>query len=404
VFLLLRPTVCTLAIPSRIDLDTLYVQSSPSFLYSSSIAILKMNIHRWDPSARPNCNTYKQPLHEVHDRQMSTGDYWRNCQACRDINTSERRMQYGRGPVRHFQNLSTYERAAQLGGIQDLGMPGDQDKTKIIGSSFGGTDFEFHTLQRPKTPPRGSQRTPQGSSFAEIGNGWQPSYRAKVDGKTKQPKCSVCDDECSTTDFPRLTRCSHEPDVCGTCFEGWLDSRMQNTSWDRIKCPTITCSILLNDGEMQLCALPVTYMRYAILTTTTIYELTRPSYRYQELSARSVLNNDPEFQNCLRPGCSSGQFHKSESDGNIFCCHECGFLVCTTHNESFHTGETCKEYDCHTKPIRKVEDDASVRKIERTAKKCPGNACGIWIQKNQGCDYMTCKSISTSSSRSHDGS
>jgi hypothetical protein len=71
-------------------------------------------------------------------------------------------MQYGRGPVRHFQNLSTYERAAQLGGIQDLGMPGDQDKTKIIGSSFGGTDFEFHTLQRPKTPPRGSQRTPQG--------------------------------------------------------------------------------------------------------------------------------------------------------------------------------------------------------------------------------------------------
>ncbi|KAH4191042.1 hypothetical protein HBI23_230570 [Parastagonospora nodorum] len=148
---------------------------------------------------------------------------------------------------------------------------------------------------------------------------------------------------------------------------------MQNTSWDRIKCPTITCSILLNDGEMQLCALPLTYTRY------------------QELSARSVLNNDPEFQNCLRPGCSSGQFHNSDSDGNIFCCHECGFLVCTTHNEPFHTGETCKEYDCRTKSIRKVEDDASIRKIERTAKKCPGNACGIWIQKNQGCDHMTCR-------------
>jgi len=391
-----------------------------------------MNIHRQDLSARPNCRTCRRTLHEVHDRQMSTGVYWRNCQSCRGINTSERRMQYGRGPVHHFRNLETYERATQLGRLQNRGMPKKQEMMNMYESSFGGTEFEFHIPTPTKTLPSGTLFTTLSSgihptpkrivnierafratvpesmststSFADTGNSWRPSYRAKVDAKMKQLKCSVCGDGCSTTNFPRLTRCSHEPDVCGPCFENWLDSRMQNTSWDRIKCPATTCSNLLNDTKMKLCALPVTYMRYAVLATTTLYELTLPSYRYQELSARSVLNNDPEFQVCLRPGCSSGQFHNSESDGNIFCCHECSFLVCTTHNEPFHTGETCREYDRRTDSSRKAEDDASIRKIERTAKMCPGTACGIWIQKNHGCDHMTCKSFLTSSLRSNNGS
>jgi hypothetical protein len=113
--------------------------------------------------------------------------------------------------------------------------------------------------------------------------------------------------------------------------------------------------------------------------------------RYDELSTRSVLSNIPNFRHCLRPGCESGQIHDSGAEGNIFRCNACDFLVCTTHDEAFHMGETCEEYDRRKSHRHQGENDASIKKIKKMAKRCPGEDCGVWIEKNNGCDHMTCK-------------
>jgi hypothetical protein len=39
---------------------------------------------------------------------------------------------------------------------------------------------------------------------------------------------------------------------------------------------------------------------------------------------------------------------------------------------------------------KRAEERASERLVKQIAKSCPGPGCGAKIQKNEGCDHMTC--------------
>ncbi|KAH9868355.1 hypothetical protein J1614_007427 [Plenodomus biglobosus] len=60
-----------------------------------------------------------------------------------------------------------------------------------------------------------------------------------------------------------------------------------------------------------------------------------------------------------------------------------------------HEGETCDEYECRTSAQQHAEqiaqEEASLAAIAHFSKKCPGPGCGYNIEKNNGCDHMTCK-------------
>lgn len=119
--------------------------------------------------------------------------------------------------------------------------------------------------------------------------------------------------------------------------------------------------------------------------------------RFDALSAREALNDDPNFRWCRRAGCKSGQIHENGTDGNIFRCIVCNFKVCTVHEDTWHEGETCEEYDYRTSGRKerdqKAQEEASLKAIGELTKKCPGKRgkCGWNIEKNDGCDHMTCK-------------
>ena len=89
----------------------------------------------------------------------------------------------------------------------------------------------------------------------------------------------------------------------------------------------------------------------------------------------------------MRDGCGSWQVHNNETDGRVFCCVTCGFLVCTIHDEPFHKDETCAEYDERMKRFSQ-HNEASQKEVERISKPCPG--CGIPIERIDGCDLVTC--------------
>jgi hypothetical protein len=98
-----------------------------------------------------------------------------------------------------------------------------------------------------------------------------------------------------------------------------------------------------------------------------------------------------DFYWCTTPNCVSGQIHISGSDGPIFICHACNGRSCIVHNIAWHEGETCNEYTYRMSPRRKrAEERASERLVKQIAKSCPGPGCGARIQKNEGCDHMTC--------------
>lgn len=51
--------------------------------------------------------------------------------------------------------------------------------------------------------------------------------------------CSVCSDDKKITEMPRqITEgCEHKPTICKDCLQQWIQSSMDTSEWDRLKCP-----------------------------------------------------------------------------------------------------------------------------------------------------------------------
>ncbi|KAF2489028.1 hypothetical protein BU16DRAFT_221230 [Lophium mytilinum] len=152
----------------------------------------------------------------------------------------------------------------------------------------------------------------------------------ELNAAPKKRECAVCAESYPIPDLPSLMNCEHEPQVCNECYQGWIASELNSKSWKEIKCPEEGCKQILCHAEVQ---------EYA---TSEVYA------KFDALSAREALNDDPNFRWCRGPNCKSGQIHESDVSGNIFVCVDCGFKVCTVHEGVWHEGETCEEYNYRT--------------------------------------------------------
>ncbi|KAF2205923.1 hypothetical protein GQ43DRAFT_361380 [Delitschia confertaspora ATCC 74209] len=202
----------------------------------------------------------------------------------------------------------------------------------------------------------------------KLENIWLPS--------TTTRDCAVCSDATPIPEFPALPDCQHEPETCASCYRSWIESEVNSKSWNEIKCPGHKCNTILQHCHVQQYAAP------------EVYE------KFDHLSAISALNSDPNFRWCSARNCQSGQIHISGVEGNIFTCVSCGHRVCVIHNNIWHEDETCEEYDYRTSGKKERDQNrqeaASAKKIKELTKKCPGKRCGWGIEKNEGCDHMTC--------------
>jgi hypothetical protein len=132
---------------------------------------------------------------------------------------------------------------------------------------------------------------------------------------------------------------------------------------------------------------------------------------YDKLTMRNAVSDLEEFAWCLRPGCGNGQLNVENN--HYMICQACGYRQCLHHKIAWHRGETCEEYDYRVSG-RKAEDEAREKREESkreeqhdaerklreekkteamigsVSKLCP-DQCGRRIQRNHGCDHMTCK-------------
>lgn len=78
-------------------------------------------------------------------------------------------------------------------------------------------------------------------------------------------------------------------------------------------------------------------------------------------------------------------FDEDESEFNCPLCHKIYCLKCKV---PFHNGLSCKEFN-----INRVFDKNDEKFIEFVKgakyKQCP--SCLFWVEKNEGCDHMTCR-------------
>jgi hypothetical protein len=111
---------------------------------------------------------------------------------------------------------------------------------------------------------------------------------------------------------------------------------------------------------------------------STLYE----SYTKFELDRH--LEQSSEFVWCAH-GCGSDLLKESVAMNNTVKCINCHKVTCFLHKCPWHDGMTCKEFDL----CRANEQlHASQRWIDAHTKKCP--KCHSHIEKNEGCDHMTC--------------
>jgi predicted RNA-binding protein YlqC (UPF0109 family) len=73
--------------------------------------------------------------------------------------------------------------------------------------------------------------------------------------------CAVCSETIAIHEFPALTNCDHDPQVCAVCYKSWIASELDRKSCKEMACPESGCKRLLKHGEVQQYAAPEVYAR-----------------------------------------------------------------------------------------------------------------------------------------------
>lgn len=168
--------------------------------------------------------------------------------------------------------------------------------------------------------------------------------------------------------------CNHERDVCKKCVGRTIDLEVNGKgNSTKILCPHTGCASELAHSDVQREATPAVFERF------------------DQLLLRKMLQEEPCFRWCAHGTCGSGQIvedlNLSNAGWNTFLrCHQCHQRTCVYHRCVWHTERTCKQYEADG---RNSDEVGLLQYFEREGvKRCP--KCGHAIEKNGGCDHMTC--------------
>eukprot|EP00128_Syssomonas_multiformis_P019004 Colp12_sorted_trinity150504_noHs@150 len=188
-----------------------------------------------------------------------------------------------------------------------------------------------------------------------------PSFFGRVLHPRKE-NCTICFEP--SDNILLSFECKHKPNICKDCAEQFLDSKKELLE---ISCPTLDCGVRLTIDDIKRNA------------TKAAFE------RHDFVLLRATLLNDPNYRDCPYADCGKGQIHEGilQEQPKVLCLY-CQQFYCFKHNVPWHEGKTCKQYD---KEYAKL-NDASASYLRKNTKKCP--QCTSPIEKNHGCDHMTC--------------
>ena len=181
---------------------------------------------------------------------------------------------------------------------------------------------------------------------------------------------SCCLDE-TVVDIPtgKLTsRCLKTREVCEPCVRLHVNTQIaKNGRYEDIPCICMPgCTEVMSHEDLKG------------------YLNARTSHIRDNGLLRKALAADPRFRWCMRPGCGSGQIHIDGDDCPIMKCHVCGFKTCFTHRCEWHSEQTCTQYTA------KRSEEAAEALMRKTGKFKPCPKCKVIIEKDGGCDHMTC--------------
>ncbi|KEQ63312.1 uncharacterized protein M437DRAFT_11045, partial [Aureobasidium melanogenum CBS 110374] len=181
--------------------------------------------------------------------------------------------------------------------------------------------------------------------------------------------CVVCFKDQPLSSFPDIShdsRHQHGANTCRTCFNRYLIQQV-NAGNARARC--VECQEPLRYADVKI-----------IVSKTTLM-------KYDKNLLKAFVEEDVDFYYCMSAKCKSGQIHIGGEDMPIFCCKVCNHKHCMACEIPWHEGETCDQYQArHDEEIIQTEQAEAL--IAAVTMPCP--KCKVRIEKDGGCDHMTC--------------
>ncbi|CAG9315338.1 unnamed protein product [Blepharisma stoltei] len=185
----------------------------------------------------------------------------------------------------------------------------------------------------------------------------EPAIREPID-------CPICLEEIPDEESIPLEQCGHN--FHQLCMYKYLETKVEARQFP-ILCPLDTCKIEIDMYDLKERLGPYLYQLYE-------------DYTFKEY----VQNHQDECTCCPTADCTYVFIPDSNTE---FSCPVCTKHYCLRCRCIFHQNLTCEEYIAANGNV----EDAQFLKFVRGAKfkQCP--QCRFWVEKNQGCDHMTCR-------------
>ncbi|KAF9237439.1 hypothetical protein BU15DRAFT_48647 [Melanogaster broomeanus] len=206
-----------------------------------------------------------------------------------------------------------------------------------------------------------------------------PSLRHAAPTPKPEPfVCPICYDD-SQTAFSALA-CDHA--YCAGCWSAYITSKIREEGEHAIRCMAESCALIAPDP----------FVRSALGEDTPTWE------RFNELLARHFVSSNPNLKYCPYPSCtftvSCPAAASKSSLTTIVPTVLCGANASPPHKfcfgcpiDSDHRPVVC---GVAKRWLKKCRDDSETANwIKSNTKECA--KCQSTIEKNGGCNHMTCK-------------
>lgn len=185
-------------------------------------------------------------------------------------------------------------------------------------------------------------------------------------------ECPICyeDMDCGLLAMP----CGHS--FCKDCWKDFCNAALsEGPLVVSTTCPQAGCTEVVTDEEMR----------------KSLGEGSPEFSKYQAFQLRSFVESNPLSRWCPGPGCeriaSAPSASAMEAEGNVAHCHACKTHFCMVCGIEPHAPSSCKNLSLWLEKCRNESETANW--ILANTKECP--KCVARIEKNNGCNHMTCR-------------
>ncbi|GAQ78006.1 hypothetical protein KFL_000060730 [Klebsormidium nitens] len=200
-------------------------------------------------------------------------------------------------------------------------------------------------------------------------------------------ECQVCFAEQPGTEFVHLwPGCRHN--FCRGCMTSLVDIHVKEGSLARLTCPDTDCKEPLPPNIIKDLLAPEQFQRW------------------ETLMLQKTFDSMSDVVYC--PRCETATIEEPDHTAQ---CQKCFFAFCSLCDDATHFGSQCMDAEAQLAVLRErtrgrlpaeeqkrkeaalLNEILNMKYVEREAKKCP--KCGMAIQKDEGCNKMTCWNCSS---------